>query len=348
MTKICSKCKKELPATNYYFHRAKNRPDGLYEQCKKCRGYPYGETRRRENLTYNNEEDSNGYKRCHKCNRLLPATYDYFHKDKKCLAGLYNVCRECRGYKFGDIQRQENLGLCKANECNKKSVKSGYCENHYRKFRKYGDPLYNGRLPGNIKKDQICSNCKNVFHSVYISKYCSRECMGITFRKQELKKCKLCNAEFLPKGENNVYCSKECRNAKKKLVCEYCKKEFYSKHESTKYCSRICASKSWFEINTFARRSYQRKRTEKKKGLNADNIDYLEIFNRDKWICQLCNKKVNKDLKHPHPMSATIDHIIPLSKGGTHETKNVQLAHYLCNMKKGNRTTEYGEQLRLC
>lgn len=33
----------------------------------------------------------------------------------------------------------------------------------------------------------------------------------------------------------------------------------------------------------------------------------------------------------------SIDHIRPLSKGGTHTWDNVQLAHLKCNIKKGNR-----------
>jgi 5-methylcytosine-specific restriction endonuclease McrA len=30
-----------------------------------------------------------------------------------------------------------------------------------------------------------------------------------------------------------------------------------------------------------------------------------------------------------------LDHIVPLSRGGTHEPSNVQLAHYGCNSKRG-------------
>lgn len=47
----------------------------------------------------------------------------------------------------------------------------------------------------------------------------------------------------------------------------------------------------------------------------------------------------------PDNGSATIDHIIPLSKGGRDEPANVQLAHLLCNCKK--HTSAVGEQMRL-
>ena len=33
----------------------------------------------------------------------------------------------------------------------------------------------------------------------------------------------------------------------------------------------------------------------------------------------------------------TMDHIIPLSKGGGHSYKNIQLAHFGCNSRKHNK-----------
>jgi 5-methylcytosine-specific restriction endonuclease McrA len=33
----------------------------------------------------------------------------------------------------------------------------------------------------------------------------------------------------------------------------------------------------------------------------------------------------------------TIDHIVPIAKGGKHVRENLQLAHKLCNQRKGAR-----------
>lgn len=71
------------------------------------------------------------------------------------------------------------------------------------------------------------------------------------------------------------------------------------------------------------------------------------LFERDGWRCQLCGRKVRQDVAFPHPMAPVIDHIIPLSVGGTHEYRNVQTAHAACNNRKGNRVLGFGEQLRL-
>jgi hypothetical protein len=62
-----------------------------------------------------------------------------------------------------------------------------------------------------------------------------------------------------------------------------------------------------------------------------------EVFNRDDGICQLCSKPVDRLAVYPDPMSMSVDHVIPISWGGSDTLSNVQLAHLVCNLKKGNR-----------
>jgi 5-methylcytosine-specific restriction endonuclease McrA len=66
-------------------------------------------------------------------------------------------------------------------------------------------------------------------------------------------------------------------------------------------------------------------------------FDARTVFERDGWRCQLCGDDINPTLRFPHPLSATIDHILPLTKGGDHSLANVQTAHFRCNCMKGNR-----------
>lgn len=63
------------------------------------------------------------------------------------------------------------------------------------------------------------------------------------------------------------------------------------------------------------------------------------LLNRDGNICALCIEPIL------HMKDATIDHIIPLSRGGADTLENMQITHSKCNRQKGNRFQERNEQL---
>ena len=107
-------------------------------------------------------------------------------------------------------------------------------------------------------------------------------------------------------------------------------------------------TKAWREANPERSRDQGRKRRVLKRTTRIESINEKIVFMRDGWICQHCKKRVDKRFKHPNPMCASLDHIIPLSKGGTHTYDNVQLAHLGCNSSKCNNVLPQGEQLRLC
>ena len=54
-------------------------------------------------------------------------------------------------------------------------------------------------------------------------------------------------------------------------------------------------------------------------------------------ICGICGKPVDFSYRYPHPLSPTVDHIIPVSKGGhPSDLSNLQLAHRCCNRQKSD------------
>ena len=58
-------------------------------------------------------------------------------------------------------------------------------------------------------------------------------------------------------------------------------------------------------------------------------------------VCGICGRPVDFSLKYPHPLSPTIDHIIPLAKGGhPSDIDNLQLAHRCCNRQKSDKLVE--------
>ena len=69
----------------------------------------------------------------------------------------------------------------------------------------------------------------------------------------------------------------------------------------------------------------------------GESINRLSVYDRDGWICRLCSEPIDSTLRLPHPMAATLDHVIPVASGGLHTYENVQAAHALCNFEKGDK-----------
>lgn len=60
------------------------------------------------------------------------------------------------------------------------------------------------------------------------------------------------------------------------------------------------------------------------------------IFLNALGICGICGTWVNPKNNPRDPKHGTIDHVVPLSKGGCNIFSNLQLAHAECNHRKGN------------
>ena len=127
-------------------------------------------------------------------------------------------------------------------------------------------------------------------------------------------------------------------------ICRCCKDElhqsnFYplkaSKDGIHYYCKDCCKMKRTAErVKKRDKKSKisnrQRYRVEQ-LGLKVDgDITLAKLYHSDKGICQLCHKRVSSK-------EASIDHRIPVVKGGEHTWENVQLTHLRCNLQKGDR-----------
>lgn len=73
----------------------------------------------------------------------------------------------------------------------------------------------------------------------------------------------------------------------------------------------------------------KRRRAERMQKARREPVDREAIFERDNWVCGICGKPVDR-------ADASLDHIVPLSLGGTHEPGNLRLAHLLCNSRRGD------------
>lgn len=215
----------------------------------------------------------------------------------------------------------------------------------------------------------VCAECGVRFYREKstgpASKYCSHSCKQAAYEKRKRvaqpkkagrKKLPRKACEYCGKPVKNLrakyYCSQECATKATQgpkpepRACERCGQEFTpSKSQRSRTVCPRCAWLEWKESNpNKAAQTKARCRAKRRGDGKADKIDPIAVFERDGWICGICGKKVNRRLKYPHPRSVSLDHIIPLSRGGKHTLSNVQCAHFICNCKKH---TSDGGQLRL-
>jgi 5-methylcytosine-specific restriction endonuclease McrA len=87
--------------------------------------------------------------------------------------------------------------------------------------------------------------------------------------------------------------------------------------------------KRWRAKNPEASRRLARERHARLKGApNIEKIDRAYVFAREGGRCHICGKKIQNDI--------TLDHLVPLSKGGDHTHANLRIAHRACNSSRGD------------
>lgn len=116
--------------------------------------------------------------------------------------------------------------------------------------------------------------------------------------------------------------------AKKGKVCK----------SSTKFSSEKTSGKNhwnWKGGQTKEQRSWQKNKRNHTKRANGGSHTLHEwetLLAQYDWTCPCCHKK---------GLKLTIDHIIPLSKGGSDNIENIQPLCMSCNLRKHTRVIKY-------
>ena len=133
-------------------------------------------------------------------------------------------------------------------------------------------------------------------------------------------------------------------------VCFECGKEYTIRMRLEKegmrycrdsgYCSHYCQKRAARKRRRIIEREYRNhKGRAKRYGCEYDTTVTLKaLIKRDGLRCgicgRMCNPFDNTWNEYFGASSPTLDHIIPLAKGGSHTWDNVQVAHAICNSRK--------------
>lgn len=168
------------------------------------------------------------------------------------------------------------------------------------------------------------------------------------------RNCEICQTQFETARKYQRTCSKQCSYDRVKI--ESRRKWELAKASkppvkivSCKWCEQpLEVSTSFRGVIKYhdyckkpARQAQYRVKSIRRQGIKKGNvISHDKVAERDGHNCYLCGQKVDMSLPRTSRYGATLDHVIPLSKGGTDTMDNVKLAHWICNIQKSDKSLE--------
>lgn len=182
-------------------------------------------------------------------------------------------------------------------------------------------------------------NVSNLRHKYTYAK-CDM-CAVARMEEKEKERKQKAQRELLKKERNRM--SKYLIKREETATCKWCGATFARVkgfgNVQRIYCSQQCLD----EMKEDNRKKHRKDERLKKCGRRQWNISVKRLYARDKGICWLCGKPtdMNDFRKDEHgnvicgESYPSIDHVVPVSRGGDHTWDNIRLAHRGCNSKRG-------------
>lgn len=125
-------------------------------------------------------------------------------------------------------------------------------------------------------------------------------------------------------------------------ACRLCQAAFAPRYQAQVFCSRACGAQHGRQTGVLQRADFSKRWRVRKKEyhrLRGRRLQRLirEICERDHWVCHICSNPIESSIAVRRAESPTVDHVIPLARGGTDDVANLKAAHWLCNMRKGTK-----------
>lgn len=218
-----------------------------------------------------------------------------------------------------------------------KGTARGWCSKHYNRWKRNGDPLIKTlrqvtltcTVDGCVKPHDAKGLC-----TAHITNL--RRHGAPTRRRQQgeiLDGKKICAGCQLDLSLGEFHLRLEARASRcKKCRAVYSKAHRESRIDITRQQARESAAR-----RPHQRRDAARKRRAAIRSVHVEDVSSIEVHDRDGWICGICQQAIPRVTVWPHPLSPSLDHVIPVSLGGQHSYSNTQASHLVCNMSKGAR-----------
>lgn len=285
-------------------------------------------------------------KKCEICNIEFETT---IHNKKFCSPECSKQGTKIRSAKRRNADIVKDCPICgKSFEIKKNGALTKYCS------QECADEARRIRNRERWRKDnpgwddgtnRVCEWCGQAYtvsaRNAHRARFCSDECRQTWYGREVRGYVPL--EEYLKerkkqKQERQARLEEERERQLSNLKCVECGSIFKGTSLNQKLCSHECRRT----------RRNKRQRLNKDKRINDDNnidkdISLKTLYKRDKGICYICGGKCDFNDNYEvngyftaGPNYPSIDHVIPLVRGGKHAWDNVKLAHRHCNCMKSD------------
>jgi 5-methylcytosine-specific restriction endonuclease McrA len=230
------------------------------------------------------------------------------------------------------------MTACSVQPCEKKAHARGLCPMHYQRLRTRGETGSPDReraaLAGLVCVVERCGQPRRkvdwcAAHYSQVRRI--GEARPFVWKWAEPgSSCVVCDGQASLERGLRRYCSDRCR-------------ALLAAHEGsvpTEFTCIVCFQSTTLEVRSaggYRRRADSAMCPPCRKTMRLRSVTWRQIASEDGDRCGICGEQVDLDMVWPDLLHPSIDHIVPKALGGTHDRSNLQLAHFLCNVRKGRR-----------
>jgi hypothetical protein len=236
------------------------------------------------------------------------------------------------------VAKYEDGLKCKVDGCTREAKFKNYCSKHYQMWKKHGDPK-GGKHEYTIRKaithsdgTRTCSQCNQ---RLPISEF-HKDKNATDGYRSKCKKCRISNVQ-------SWYSDNRERQSTREKIRRRSNPEKYAEKEALRYekdkDKRLLLATEHSHL-----RKARKKKVRTERGISK--LSLKKIFGTKCYYCGIemdfstgSGRKFNRSM-------ATIEHLIPLAKGGEHTFENTVLACRHCNISKNSKTEEEFEEFK--
>lgn len=199
-------------------------------------------------------------------------------------------------------------------------------------------------------------------HGVCSTHYrADRRAAGIDAKRSRAaitKTCECCGRTFTADREEARYCDRVCRDIANLLTGQQAKastrgvaarpsaqppKPYEQKptcdvaYGTCPECNTPWSGPAWAGKVYCSQTCKWRAKARRNPRLRGYRKHAPAVFERDGYICWLCDLPTSSEWTANDPLAPTLDHIIPQALGGTDDADNLGCAHAHCNSRRGAR-----------